>query len=110
MRIRRSLTGGLLAAGLLLGAAACGRPATPAQPRSKVVPAVAPAEAVMPTVAPAKVAPPAPVPASPPPAIPILMYHVIEAPPANAPFPGLYVTPATFAAQMAALHDAGYQA
>src|SRR5258708_14943473 len=43
-------------------------------------------------------------------AVPILMYHVIAAPPAGAPFPGLYVEPAEFAAQMQALKDAGWHA
>ncbi|HXW58794.1 MAG TPA: polysaccharide deacetylase family protein [Solirubrobacteraceae bacterium] len=43
-------------------------------------------------------------------AIPILMYHVIAAPPAAAPFPGLYVTPGEFAAQMQALKNAGWHA
>jgi peptidoglycan/xylan/chitin deacetylase (PgdA/CDA1 family) len=42
--------------------------------------------------------------------IPVLMYHVIDVPPRGAPFPGLYVAPAVFAAQMAALRAAGYQA
>lgn len=42
--------------------------------------------------------------------VPILMYHVIAAAPANAPFPGLYVTPALFAQQMHALAAAGYHA
>ena len=42
--------------------------------------------------------------------VPILMYHVIAAPPAGAPFPGLYVTPSEFAAQMQALKNAGWQA
>jgi peptidoglycan/xylan/chitin deacetylase (PgdA/CDA1 family) len=42
--------------------------------------------------------------------VPILMYHVILAAPANAPFPGLYVTPALFAQQMHALAAAGYHA
>jgi peptidoglycan/xylan/chitin deacetylase (PgdA/CDA1 family) len=41
---------------------------------------------------------------------PILMYHVIAAPPAGAPFPGLYVTPSEFAAQMQALKAAGWHA
>jgi peptidoglycan/xylan/chitin deacetylase (PgdA/CDA1 family) len=41
-------------------------------------------------------------------AVPILMYHVIAAPPPGAPFPGLYVTPSEFAAQMHALRDAGW--
>jgi peptidoglycan/xylan/chitin deacetylase (PgdA/CDA1 family) len=38
------------------------------------------------------------------------MYHVIAAPPAGAPFPGLYVEPGEFAAQMHALKDAGWHA
>lgn len=42
--------------------------------------------------------------------VPILMYHVIAAPPAHAPFPGLYVTPALFDAQMRALRRDGYAA
>jgi peptidoglycan/xylan/chitin deacetylase (PgdA/CDA1 family) len=40
---------------------------------------------------------------------PILMYHVIKAPPAGAPFPGLYVDPEEFAEQMRALARAGYR-
>jgi peptidoglycan/xylan/chitin deacetylase (PgdA/CDA1 family) len=43
-------------------------------------------------------------------AVPILMYHVIAAPPPGAPFPGLYVSPQEFAAQMQALKDAGWHA
>jgi len=42
--------------------------------------------------------------------VPILMYHVIAAPPAGAPFPGLYVEPQLFAEQMQALEDAGWHA
>jgi peptidoglycan/xylan/chitin deacetylase (PgdA/CDA1 family) len=42
--------------------------------------------------------------------VPILMYHVILAPPADAPYPGLYVTPGLFAEQMHALAAAGYHA
>jgi peptidoglycan/xylan/chitin deacetylase (PgdA/CDA1 family) len=42
--------------------------------------------------------------------VPILMYHVIAAPPAGAPFPGLYVPPEEFAEQMQALKDAGWHA
>ena len=38
------------------------------------------------------------------------MYHVIAAPPAGAPFPGLYVEPSEFAAQMQALKSAGWHA
>jgi peptidoglycan/xylan/chitin deacetylase (PgdA/CDA1 family) len=42
--------------------------------------------------------------------VPILMYHVINAPPSGAPFPGLYVSPSEFAAQMQALKAAGWHA
>jgi peptidoglycan/xylan/chitin deacetylase (PgdA/CDA1 family) len=42
--------------------------------------------------------------------VPILMYHVIAAPPAGAPFPGLYVEPTEFAEQMQALKGAGWHA
>ncbi len=42
--------------------------------------------------------------------VPILMYHVINPPPAGAPFPGLYVPAAEFAAQMQALKAAGWHA
>jgi peptidoglycan/xylan/chitin deacetylase (PgdA/CDA1 family) len=40
----------------------------------------------------------------------VLMYHVIAAPPAGAPFPGLFVPPAEFAEQMHALKRAGWVA
>ena len=42
--------------------------------------------------------------------VPILMYHVIDALPAGAPFPELYVRPADFAAQVAWLARRGYTA
>jgi peptidoglycan/xylan/chitin deacetylase (PgdA/CDA1 family) len=42
--------------------------------------------------------------------VPILMYHVIAPPPANAPFPGLYVPAAEFVGQMHALAGAGFHA
>ncbi len=42
--------------------------------------------------------------------VPLLMYHVIAAPPAGAPFPGLYVEPQLFAEQMQALKQAGWHA
>ncbi len=38
------------------------------------------------------------------------MYHVINPPPAGAPFPGLYVSANEFSAQMQALAHAGYHA
>ena len=40
--------------------------------------------------------------------VPILMYHVIAAPPPGTPYPQLWVTPEAFAAQMHALATAGY--
>ncbi len=43
-------------------------------------------------------------------AVPILMYHVINPPPAGAPFPGLYVPSEEFAEQMHALAQAGFHA
>jgi peptidoglycan/xylan/chitin deacetylase (PgdA/CDA1 family) len=43
-------------------------------------------------------------------AVPLLMYHVIAAPPAGAPFPGLYVEPQLFAEQMQVLKQAGWHA
>ncbi len=42
--------------------------------------------------------------------VPVLMYHVIAAPPSGAPFPGLYVQPQEFASQMRALKEAGWHA
>jgi peptidoglycan/xylan/chitin deacetylase (PgdA/CDA1 family) len=42
--------------------------------------------------------------------VPVLMYHVINPPPAGAPYPGLYVQAAEFAAQMEALKAAGWHA
>ena len=43
-------------------------------------------------------------------AVPILMYHVINPPPEGAKFPGLYVDPEEFEAQMKALQQAGFHA
>jgi peptidoglycan/xylan/chitin deacetylase (PgdA/CDA1 family) len=42
--------------------------------------------------------------------VPVLMYHVINPPPATAPYPGLYVPAPEFAAQMRALKAAGWHA
>ena len=42
--------------------------------------------------------------------VPILMYHVINPPPAGAPFPELYVPADEFAQQMEALKSAGWHA
>jgi peptidoglycan/xylan/chitin deacetylase (PgdA/CDA1 family) len=42
--------------------------------------------------------------------VPILMYHVINPPPAGAKFPGLYVAPQEFSQQMQALAKAGFHA
>jgi peptidoglycan/xylan/chitin deacetylase (PgdA/CDA1 family) len=42
--------------------------------------------------------------------VPVLMYHVIAAPPPGAPYPGLYVPASEFAAQMQALKADGWHA
>jgi peptidoglycan/xylan/chitin deacetylase (PgdA/CDA1 family) len=42
--------------------------------------------------------------------VPVLMYHVIGTPPASAPYPDLFVSRQLFAAQIAGLARAGYQA
>jgi peptidoglycan/xylan/chitin deacetylase (PgdA/CDA1 family) len=42
--------------------------------------------------------------------VPILMYHVLSAPPANAPYPELYVRPADFAGEVGWLAAHGYHA
>ena len=42
--------------------------------------------------------------------VPILMYHVIAPAPTGAPYPGLYVTPQDFAAQIGGLVHAGFHA
>jgi peptidoglycan/xylan/chitin deacetylase (PgdA/CDA1 family) len=42
--------------------------------------------------------------------VPILMYHVVSAPPTTAHYPDLYVRPGDFAAQMAWLAKRGYHA
>jgi peptidoglycan/xylan/chitin deacetylase (PgdA/CDA1 family) len=44
------------------------------------------------------------------PAVPILLYHHLAAPPAADPHSGLYVDPGRFAAQVRALHAAGFHA
>ena len=101
----RRILGAFFAAALLLGAAACGSAAPRLASAAPAKPAPALARAAVDTVA----LPPPAVPPGPPPAIPILMYHVVQVPPPHAPYPELYVTPALFAAQMAALKSAGYQ-
>jgi peptidoglycan/xylan/chitin deacetylase (PgdA/CDA1 family) len=42
--------------------------------------------------------------------VPILMYHVVAAPPADAPYPELYVRPADFSRQLDWLAGRGFQA
>jgi peptidoglycan/xylan/chitin deacetylase (PgdA/CDA1 family) len=42
--------------------------------------------------------------------VPFLVYHALGPAPANAPFPGLYVSYGDFQAEMAWLHSHGYQA
>ncbi len=41
--------------------------------------------------------------------VPVLMYHRIADPAPGTPYPGLYVSPSSFDAQMHALHDAGWR-
>ena len=42
--------------------------------------------------------------------VPILVYHELGNPPPTEPYPGLYVSDSNFAAEMAWLHQQGYQA
>ncbi len=42
--------------------------------------------------------------------VPILMYHIVSAPPAGVPYPGLYVPPADFSGQMNWLARHGFHA
>jgi peptidoglycan/xylan/chitin deacetylase (PgdA/CDA1 family) len=49
-------------------------------------------------------------PAAQPRGVPILMYHVVSAPPGNAHYPDLFVRPGDFAAQMSWLAAHGYHA
>jgi peptidoglycan/xylan/chitin deacetylase (PgdA/CDA1 family) len=108
-RMRRT-TASVMAALLwfMVAAAACGSPPRMA---STAVPLADAASRHAAIPAPgAVVQAPALVPGPPPPAIPILMYHVIAAPPPHAAYAGLYVSPQLFAAQMAALRQDGYQA
>ncbi|HUA75694.1 MAG TPA: polysaccharide deacetylase family protein [Solirubrobacteraceae bacterium] len=112
-RRRRLLAGGLLAAGLLVAAAVVLASSGGAAHKTRRQLATAP-----PAHARSKRAPRSPKargggvatghPGSEP--APVLMYHVIAAPPAGAPFPGLYVPPAEFAEQMRALKRAGWVA
>jgi peptidoglycan/xylan/chitin deacetylase (PgdA/CDA1 family) len=41
--------------------------------------------------------------------VPVLMYHVVNSPPPGTPYPELWTPPATFAAQMRSLQQAGYR-
>lgn len=41
--------------------------------------------------------------------VPVLMYHVVNTPPPGTPYPELWTRPATFAAQVHALQQAGYR-
>lgn len=43
-------------------------------------------------------------------AVPILMYHVVSAPPPGTPLPGLWVAPGRFSAEVRALGHAGFHA
>ena len=90
-----------------------------ASPAPSAVPAASPAPSASAAPAPSASASQAPSPSpSPTPApydgpvtrvVPVLMYHRVADPPPGAPYPGLYVSPASFTAQMQALHDAGWR-
>jgi peptidoglycan/xylan/chitin deacetylase (PgdA/CDA1 family) len=94
----------LIALVLLVFAAGCGSSSTTTAPGSSSAPAALTSSQTHSTAQAATSGPPGREP------IPILMYHVIASPPAGAPFPGLYVAPAEFAAQMHALKSAGWHA
>lgn len=93
---------------------------SPAAP-SAAASAQAPSSSASPSSSPASFGPPAPIgpvacaaPAVPSAAgpttrrVPVLMYHLVGDPAPGAPYPGLYVSPASFKAQMQALHDGGW--
>ncbi|MGN6378232.1 MAG: polysaccharide deacetylase family protein [Gaiellales bacterium] len=97
-----------LAVCAVLAAAGCssGKAATETRSTSASNPPPASSTA---TSAPTTTATAPPVPHEPPGRpVPILMYHVIGTPPAGAPYPGLFVSPGDFRAQMAYLARAGY--
>jgi peptidoglycan/xylan/chitin deacetylase (PgdA/CDA1 family) len=79
------------------GAPEIGAPASSPPPTTTAKAIAAPPPAPMPRFARSRVA------------VPILMYHVIAAPPRGAPFPGLYVRPRELAAQVHALVQAGFR-
>ncbi len=109
---RRRRTATVLTAALLLGAAAAiaiasssgGSPANNHPRGATTAHSSRPATKQSPSTTQTVVGPPGTTP------VPILMYHVIAAPPAGAPFPGLYVEPQQFAEQMQALEDTGWHA
>jgi peptidoglycan/xylan/chitin deacetylase (PgdA/CDA1 family) len=103
---RRRLTalGVLVAIAVLLSAALALDPAGKHHPRSTATRSPSRSPSVSASAPPVRRGPPGKA------AVPILMYHVIAAPPAGAPFPGLYVEPQLFAEQMQALKQAGWHA
>jgi peptidoglycan/xylan/chitin deacetylase (PgdA/CDA1 family) len=96
------LATGIVAVIVLDGSGGGGAPAPPARPRTAAARTAEPRCAKAPKVVRSGVRGSE--------SVPILMYHVILPAPANAPYPGLYVTPTLFAAQMHALAAAGYHA
>ena len=88
--------------------------ASPSPAPPSAVPSAVPSAAPSPAASPAPSASPA---ATPAPSyrgpttrtVPVLMYHRIADPAPGAPYPGLYVSPAAFAAQMQALRAAGWR-
>jgi peptidoglycan/xylan/chitin deacetylase (PgdA/CDA1 family) len=121
-RRRRALALGALAAVAAVAVAAAaivvlgGGDGGSTSSAAKSAQAAAPAAALAPgggsaAALPAKVPPSAPgAHRAPDEAVPILMYHVINKPPAGAPYPDLYVTGSDFAGQMNRLRELGYHA
>jgi peptidoglycan/xylan/chitin deacetylase (PgdA/CDA1 family) len=109
-----SLRAGCLAAVLAvcagLAAAGCSSNSSGAATRTDTASSSQPASTTTSTSAPETTTTTAPSGPKEPPGrpVPILMYHVIGNPPAGAPYPGLYVAPSDFKAQMAYLARAGY--
>ncbi len=111
MRLVRRSSRGLaalvsLAAAFALAACGSATTSTPstAKPAPSASPKAAPSAAPHSTVTAAATGKPGTA------SVPVLMYHVINPPPAGAPFPGLYVPASEFAAQMQALKAAGWHA
>jgi peptidoglycan/xylan/chitin deacetylase (PgdA/CDA1 family) len=97
-----------VAAVLAVGVAACGSD-SPSAPTTSPKPAKSVTRTTKPRQRPARPGTPPADPSLPRDvAVPVLMYHVINAPPAGTPFPELWVPADRFAAEVRALAGAGY--